>query len=146
MDDAAKVFAEQLGPWAYVVIPAIGTMAAAFAGGCWYVSKSLVRGTTYYAAKVWALLEMAANKHFQFINDTSTALNTQTECLEKIKASSESSCDALSKMGSDPMKRMEEMRDEIVDKVMEAVELRGFKCEFKEAEKVVEAHMRKKQS
>lgn len=127
----------EIGAWAYVVYPSIVAVAGSIVAAVGYLTKRLCKGATYYAGKMWDLLERAANRHFEFIERLSEEQTKQTTSLQKIEASTEATKNVLSKMGSDPTKFLVALKDEMVDSIVEQLHERGVKCSNEEIESML---------
>ncbi len=125
------------------IIASIVAVTTALVGGIGWVSKHLVTGTTYYVGLAWAMLEKMATGHLTFIDKMSIEQTRQSTSLSNIEVSTANTSKSLSRMGSDPLKTIEEVKSAMVKELMEALAKQGG-CKYQgselhdTAEKVVE--------
>lgn len=74
------------------VIPAVVATLTAIGAAAGFLARKLWVGTSYYADKCWVLLEVAATKHFAFMDNLASSMTEQTALLTDIKDT----------LGSDP--------------------------------------------
>lgn len=145
MEEASKEISSHFGAWGYLLVPSVLAVATTLCGAIGWISKSLVRGGTYYAGKVWELLEKAADKHFSFVENTASEqsrqtknLEEQTKILSRIEGYTAKTSDAMGKFGSDPSKVFAAMKEDMIQELLKAVHSSGRDCKYDEAKKVVE--------
>lgn len=85
-----------------ILVPALVAFLGAVGTAAGFLARKVWTGSTYYADKLWNLLERGAHKHFEFMDDLSSSLNAQTELLQEIKQGTDKTAKVLDAMGSDP--------------------------------------------
>jgi len=109
----------------------IAMMTAVVTAIAW-LSKRAVSGCTHYAGKLWGLLEVAAGKHFTFIDATVIEQGKQTVALEGLNEKIET------KFGSDPFGKLNRMKEEFKRELVAEIQTAFPACSYDRAEMIVE--------
>ena len=126
------------------VYASLTAVSTALVGAVGYVSKKAVSGCTYYVGKLWDLAERLANKHISFVDSMSAEQQNQTKMLTAIGEDTRAIGKAMAKMGSDPLRTLEVVKEQMIADLMEQMATMGKECRYEEADMVVTEKIRRK--
>lgn len=137
--------------WVWIVIGAPFLTALVAAIG--YVAKATVRGGTYYAGKVWDLLERLAGKHLEFVDKVVELQHAQVEEQQKQSKQLAQLCETtgetakkFARWDSDPAAicQIDEKMEQIVQRVFAEAEKRGVHLPRAIAENIAARQIQKR--